>query len=225
MRGLHRASNGSLRWANETESSLEKNRNEEASREKCGLTQIPCRPVCDKRVSSNEGRETGRRSTVSEGLHESGEGSTAGTPLRRERYDACFETSNFGVMPTSLPQSVREHLGNQAADDLSRWLSENVPANVVARDEYREVLSRLDVLENEVAGINERLDRMDERIDGRFNQMEDRFNQIESRFNQMDERIDRMHEQMRVMMRWTVGTIALFGTIFTALLAIAEFGG
>jgi flagellar capping protein FliD len=147
---------------------------------------------------------------------------------------------------------VRESWGASAADDFARWLDEYVQDHAVPRDEYREVLSRLDVLENEVAGINERLDRMEERfegrfdhmeerfegrldqveersegrfdqMEGRFDQMEGRFNQMEERFNQMDQRIDRMHEQMRVMMRWTVGTIALFGTIVTVLLAIAEF--
>jgi flagellar capping protein FliD len=155
-------------------------------------------------------------------------------------------------MPTTLPESVRESWGASAADDFARWLDEYVQDHAVPRDEYREVLSRLDVLENEVAGINERLDRMEERfegrfdhmeerfegrldqveersegrfdqMEGRFDQMEGRFNQMEERFNQMDQRIDRMHEQMRVMMRWTVGTIALFGTIVTVLLAIAEF--
>ncbi len=126
-------------------------------------------------------------------------------------------------MPTTLPESVRESWGASAADDFARWLDEYVQDHAVPRDEYREVLSRLDVLENEVAGINDRLDRMEERFEGRFDQMEGRFNQMEERFNQMDQRIDRMHEQMRVMMRWTVGTIALFGTIVTVLLAIAEF--
>ena len=159
-------------------------------------------------------------------------------------------------MPTPLPPSVRESWGENVADDFSRWLEEYVQENAVRRDEYREILSRLDVLENEVSGINDRLDRMEarfdgrleqmderfegrfeqmeERFEGRFEQMEDRFEQMEdrfahveerfeTRFNQMDERIDRMHEQMRVMMRWTVGTIALFGTIVTVLLAIAEF--
>ena len=38
----------------------------------------------------------------------------------------------------------------------------------------------------------------------------------------MNERIDRLHEQMRVQTRWTVGTIALFRTIVTLLLANAE---
>jgi flagellar capping protein FliD len=112
-------------------------------------------------------------------------------------------------MPTPLPSSVRERWGEEVADDFSRWLEAYVQEHAVARDEYREILSRLDVLENEVSGVNDRLDRMEERF--------------ETRFNQMDERIDRMHEQMRVMMRWTVGTIALFGTIVTGLVAIAEF--
>jgi predicted nuclease with TOPRIM domain len=123
-------------------------------------------------------------------------------------------------MSTTLPQSVRDSWGEPAAEDFARWLDEYVQDRAVTRDEYREILSRLDVLENEVAGINDRLDRMEERFESRFDKMDERF---ESRFNQMDERIDRMHEQMRVMMRWTVGTIALFGTIVTVLLAIAEF--
>jgi hypothetical protein len=40
---------------------------------------------------------------------------------------------------------------------------------------------------------------------------------------QIDEHTDRMHEQMRVMRQWTVGTIALFGTIVTVLPTIAGF--
>jgi len=95
-------------------------------------------------------------------------------------------------MPPSLPESVRESWGDPAADDFARWLDEYMQDRAVTRDEYREILSRLDVIENEVAGINERLNRVEERFEGRFNQME-------GRFNQMDERIDRMHEQMRVM--------------------------
>jgi len=161
-------------------------------------------------------------------------------------------------MPTSVPESVRETLGEQATDDLSRWVGDMIQERAVVRDEYREVLSRLDVLEAEVEGINDRLDRMEERFEQRFQQIDERFNQIDQRFDKIDERfekqrahfdqrldkqstqfnqrldkqstqfnqrIDRLHEQMRVQTRWTVGTIALFGTIVTVLLAIAEFGG
>lgn len=130
-------------------------------------------------------------------------------------------------MPTSLPQSVRESWGEHAADDFARWLDEYVQDHAVARDEYREVLSRFDVLENEVAGINERLDRMEKRFEDRFNQMDERIDEQSGQFNQridsVNERIDQLHEQMRVQTRWTIGTIALFGSIVTVLLAIAEF--
>ena len=142
-------------------------------------------------------------------------------------------------MPSTLPRSVRESWGEQAADDFAGWLDDRIRERAVHRDEYREVLSRLDVLENEVAGIDDRLDRFETRFDQinqRFDQINQRLDQINQRLDQqsaqfdqrldkMNERFDRLHEQMRVQTRWTVGTIALFGTIVTVLLAIAQFGG
>ena len=95
-------------------------------------------------------------------------------------------------MPTSLPESVRESWGEPAADDFARWLDEYVQDRAVTRDEYREILSRMDVLENEVAGINERLDRMEERFEGRFGQIDERFNHLEDRF---EERFTHLEER------------------------------
>lgn len=113
-------------------------------------------------------------------------------------------------MPTSLPPSVREQFGEAAAEDFVRWLDETLQQRTVLRDEYREVLSRLDVLEERF-----------EQIDKRFDQQSTQFNE---RIDGVHDRIDRLHEAMRVQTRWTVGTIALFGTIVTVLLANAEFG-
>jgi len=157
-------------------------------------------------------------------------------------------------MPPSLPASVRAALGDDGADDLVHWLDEYLRDRTVQRDEYREVLSRLDVLEERIVQLEERMDQRFEQVDQRFAQVEQRFEQIEQRFEQVDQRfeqierrveerfnqldqrldeqggqlnsrIDRLHEAMRVQTRWTVGTIALFGTIVTVLLAIAEFAG
>jgi len=146
-------------------------------------------------------------------------------------------------MPMSLPASVRASLGEEGADDFVRWLDDYLQARTVHRDEYREVLSRLDVLEERIVQLEERIDQRFEQVDRRFEQVEQRFEQVEQRFEQMDERIeavhdridqqgnemnariDRLHEAMRAQTRWTVGTIALFGTIVTVLLAIAEFTG
>lgn len=164
-------------------------------------------------------------------------------------------------MPTSLPPSVREHFGEDVAEDFARWLDEAFEQRTVERDEYREVLSRLDVLEERFVQLEQRIDERFEQVDKRFEQVDQRFEQVDERFEQinqrfeqqtvhfndrfeqqtaqfndridtvnerfdaLNERIDRLHEAMRVQTRWTIGTIALFGTIVTVLLAIAEFGG
>ena len=119
-------------------------------------------------------------------------------------------------MPVSVPQSARETWGDQVAEDVAQWLDDHFQQHAVTRDEYREILSRLDVIEERLDHIEGRLDRIENRID----RVEDRIDQQSTEFNQ---RLDAMHEQMRVMMRWTIGTIALFGTIVTILIAVAEF--
>ena len=147
-----------------------------------------------------------------------------------------------GPMPTSLPRSVREHPGDQVADDLSRWFTENVQQELVTNDEYREVLSRLDVLEERFDHVEDRFDRVDERLDRtdeRLNQMDERLDamnaQMNERFDAMNERMDERSEQMtdqldqmndRIlsMTRWLIGLLVVFGSMVTVLLAIAQFG-
>jgi predicted nucleic acid-binding Zn-ribbon protein len=144
-------------------------------------------------------------------------------------------------MPSSLPASVRATLGEEGADDLVEWLEAYLQERTVRRDEYREVLSRLDVLEERVVQMEERFDERFDQIDRRFEKMDQRFERLDERLGQLDQRVDeqgaqfndridamndrfdRLQEAMRVQTRWTVGTIALFGTIVTVLLAIAEF--
>lgn len=109
-------------------------------------------------------------------------------------------------MPTALSRSVREHMGEEVADDFSRWFEENVQQELVTNDEYREVFSRLDVLEERFDHVEERFDRTDDRLD------------------RIDEKLDRMNDRILSMTRWSTGPIALFGTMVTVLLAIAQFG-
>ena len=150
-------------------------------------------------------------------------------------------------MPTTLPQSVQETLGEQAAGDFARWLDENFEQRTVHRDEYREVLSRLDVLEERFDHVEQRFDRMEAHVDEQLEQMEtrfderleqmeahfnERFKQVNQRFEQVDQRfegveakLDRMNDRILSMTRWLIGLIALFGSLVTALLAVAQFGG
>ena len=148
-------------------------------------------------------------------------------------------------MPVTLPrmpQSVRQALGPQAAEDFIQWFDVILVERAVRRDEYRELLSRLDILEHDVSDLkgglaelhrtmDERFDRMQAQMDERFDrmqaQMDERFDrmqaQMNERFDRMNERFDQMYERITTMIRWTVGTLALLGTIMTILMAIAQF--
>lgn len=126
-------------------------------------------------------------------------------------------------MPSSLPRSVREAWGDEATDDFERWLEATLQDRAVPRDEYREVLSRLDVLENDVEHVQADLANLRTDVQDLRSEMNERFDRVNERFDRVNERFDQLYDRMLVTMRWTVGTIALFGTLITVLLAIAEF--
>jgi len=134
-----------------------------------------------------------------------------------------------------MPQSVQQTLGPEAAGDFSEWFEIVLVERAVRRDEYREVLSRLDILEHDVADVktgiadlhrtmDERFDRMNFEMNGRFDRMNSEMNGRFDRMNsEMSERFDQMYRHISTMTRWTVGTLALLGTIMTIVMAIAQF--
>jgi predicted nuclease with TOPRIM domain len=73
----------------------------------------------------------------------------------------------------------------------------------------REILSRLDILEKDVSRLNE--------------SFRDLRSEIGSLRKEMNERFDRMYTQMDSLIKWTVGTIGLLGTLITILLIVSQF--
>ena len=82
------------------------------------------------------------------------------------------------------------------------------------------MLSRLDVLEHDVADIKVDVREMRAEMNERFDRVNERFVDMERHF---ETRFDQMSERMLVQTRWLIGSIALFGTILTILQAIAHF--
>ena len=108
-----------------------------------------------------------------------------------------------------MPQSVQQTLGPEVTADFSQWFEIALVERAVPRDEYREVLSRLDILEHDVADVKASITDLHRTMD--------------ERFDRMNERFDQMYRHISTMTRWTVGTLALLGTIMTILMAIAQF--
>ncbi len=130
-------------------------------------------------------------------------------------------------MPITIPKSVQQALGEEAASDFTEWFETILAERTVRRDEYREVLSHLDVLEHDVAEIKTGIRDLHRTMDERFDRVNERFEwmngRMNERFDRMNERFDQMYERIMVMTRWTVGTVALLGTIMTIILAISQF--
>ncbi|MFQ6058810.1 MAG: hypothetical protein ACE5MB_08050, partial [Anaerolineae bacterium] len=96
-----------------------------------------------------------------------------------------------------MPQSVQQTLGPEAADDLSRWIEVILVEHAVRRDEYREVLSRLDILEHDVSDVKDRIADLHRTMDERFDRMNAEMNERFDRMNsEMNERFDRMNSEM-----------------------------
>ena len=135
-------------------------------------------------------------------------------------------------MPTTLPRTVRDAWGEEVADEFSGWLDEHFQKRTVSRGEFREILSRLDVLEERFdqqdARFEERIEAQNNRFDERFDEVDARLDRMEKRFERrfesMDEKLDRMNGRLFSTTRW-LGLLVLFVTMATVLLSIAQFTG
>ncbi|MBC7225819.1 MAG: hypothetical protein H5T61_01115 [Thermoflexales bacterium] len=129
-----------------------------------------------------------------------------------------------------LPSVVRQAWGENIADAFTIWLEDwgerLVREKAVPRDEYREVLSRLDVLDREVALLREEQTLLrselrqeihnlrqemlnlhqatQERLDREFGQIQER---LDREFGQIQERLDREFGQIQERMDRESGQI------------------
>ena len=119
-------------------------------------------------------------------------------------------------MPVSIPKSVREAWGEEATEEFLRWFDQAVQEVAVSKDEFRQILSRLDILERDVEGVKQEVAEVKQ-------ELKDLRREMNERFDRMNERFDEMYDRILLMIRWTIGVIALFGTAVTILLAVAQF--
>jgi tetrahydromethanopterin S-methyltransferase subunit G len=124
---------------------------------------------------------------------------------------------------------LTERLGADVVDALEGLMDERIRASAVTKDEYREILSRLDLLENnyqhlsgEVSELRRIMMEFIRDVDARFDKVNERIDKINDR---IDERFDQLNARIDSMIRWTVGTVALFGVLISALMTILKLFG
>jgi len=108
-----------------------------------------------------------------------------------------------------VPETLRKAWGEDVVEAFVPWLDEVLKEKAIPRDEYRQVVTRLDILEKDVSDL---------KTDVRELRRE-----MNERFDRVNERFDQMYDRMLVQSRWLVGSIALFGTVISILLGIGQF--
>jgi tetrahydromethanopterin S-methyltransferase subunit G len=101
-----------------------------------------------------------------------------------------------------VPEVLRRAWGDEAAEAFAVWLAGVLEERAVSRDEFRQILSRLDVLERDVAALQA---------------------DVRELRREMHERFDRIYYQRVVQTRWLIGALAVIGTVISLLLAIGQF--
>lgn len=146
------------------------------------------------------------------------------------------------MLKLTPPPRTTEALGEEVATELAQWITEvfdTFRVRWVTRDEYREILSRMDILEHDMSGLkaevlelrretSARFDAMEERFDTRFDYLQSetnaRFDRLQSemnaRFDTVNTRIDTIHEVVRSQTRWLIATLIALGGLISVLITI-----
>ena len=126
---------------------------------------------------------------------------------------------------------LEEKLGVDVVEDLDIWMKGIVSSESVTKDRIDVLDERTQNLTNELANfraevnqrflsIDQRFDNLNQRFDSFRSEMEQRFDSFRS---DIDQRLDAINERIVSSIKWNVGTIALFGTIITVLMAVFKF--
>jgi len=132
--------------------------------------------------------------------------------------------------------TLMEKLGEEGYEELEEVIVEKIRMHSVSRDEFEEILEKnVAELKTELQNLRAefktdvmelrkefKIDVTEMRKEFKMHIMELRKEMNDLR-REMNERFDNMYERMTSLVKWTVGTLALFGTIITILYAIGLF--
>ncbi len=144
-----------------------------------------------------------------------------------------------------MPDTVQQAWGEAAVRDFTSWIVTILKEQTVPSDEWGQVTTRLGGVEQRLDGVEQRLDAVENRlvvvehglddlkldvrdlrrtVDERFDRIQESFNACFDRMHESnDARFDQLNERIMVQTRWTVGVLALFGTIISIIVGIGQF--
>lgn len=89
---------------------------------------------------------------------------------------------------------------------------------------FKQMEKRFEQVDKRFEQIDKRFEQIDKRfeqVDKRFEQVEKRFEQVDKKFEQLHQEIMGLHHEIKLLMRWSFGTLLAIGGLIVALLRLA----
>lgn len=140
-------------------------------------------------------------------------------------------------MAAPFPESVQKVLGETAGRDLAHWVEDLVADLTVPRAEWNEASGRLIRVEQDLGGLRQDVVGLKQEVAGLKDTLVDTRAELRDLRREMIERFDRMgadfnarfdrlgielNKHLAAQTRWTIAVMALFGSLITLLLGIAQ---
>jgi uncharacterized protein (DUF3084 family) len=100
---------------------------------------------------------------------------------------------------------------------------------------FKQMEKRFEQVDKRFEQVDKRFEQMDKRFEQmqldmnkRFEQVDKRFEQVDKRFEQMDKKFEQLHQEImglhheiKLLMRWSFGTLLAIGGLIVAVLRLA----
>jgi uncharacterized protein (DUF3084 family) len=86
---------------------------------------------------------------------------------------------------------------------------------------FEQVDRRFEQIQLDMDKRFEQVDKRFEQVDKRFEQVDKRFEQVDKKFEQLHQEIMGLHHEIKLLMRWSFGTLLAIGGLIVAVLRLA----
>ena len=86
---------------------------------------------------------------------------------------------------------------------------------------FKQMEKRFEQVDKRFEQIQLDMNKRFEQVDKRFEQIDKRFEQLDKKFEQMHQEIMGLHHEIKLLMRWSFGTLLAIGGLIVAVLRLA----
>lgn len=122
-------------------------------------------------------------------------------------------------MPETLNANVRYEL--DLRERTIRVEEELKHQRELMLEGFKQMEKRFEQVDKRFEQMQLNMDKRFEQVDKRFEQVDKRFEQADKKFEQLHQEVMGLHHEIKLLMRWSFGTLLAIGGLIVAVLRLA----